>query len=150
MKRLLIFALSCFFSVAALAQVSVTNAWVRPAVPGQSGTGAFMTLTAKDGARLIGVASPIAGVAEIHEMAMDGSVMRMRSVSVLELPAGRDVQLKPGGHHLMLMDLKRPLKAGEKIPLELRLETRDGKRVTQPVEIEVRAAAVSQDHTHKH
>jgi copper(I)-binding protein len=59
---------------------------------------------------------------------------------VLELPAGREVQLKPGGYHVMLMDLKRPLKVGEKVQIELRLETKDGRRITQPVEVEVRSA----------
>ena len=73
-------------------------------------SGAFMTLTAKDGARLVGVSSPVAGVAEVHEMKMDGDVMKMRPVEGgLELPAGKAVELKPGGYHVMLMDLKTPL-----------------------------------------
>jgi len=149
MKQLLA---AVFLSTAvgvAFAQVDVRSAWVRPAVPGQTGTGAFMTLVSKDGARLVGAASPAAGVVEIHEMAMDNNVMRMRSISVLDLPAGREVQLKPGGHHVMLLDLKQPLKAGDKVQIELRLETRDGKRVTQPVEVEVRAAPPGAD-PHKH
>ena len=149
MKQLLA---AVFLSTAAgiaFAQVDVTSAWVRPAVPGQTGTGAFMTLTSKDGARLVGAASPAAGVVEIHEMAIENNVMRMRSIPVLDLPAGRPVELKPGGHHVMLLDLKQPLKAGDKVQIELRLETRDGKRVTQPVEVEVRSAPPGAD-PHKH
>jgi copper(I)-binding protein len=65
----------------------------------------------------------------------------MRPISGLDLPAGHAVQLKPGGFHVMLLDLKRPLNVGDKVTIELRLETRDGKRVTQPVEVEVRQAA---------
>ena len=149
MKHLLAAAFLSTLATVALAQVEVSSAWARPAVPGQTGTGAFMTLMSKDGARLIGAASPVAGVVEIHEMAMDNNVMKMRAIPSLELPAGREVQLKPGGHHVMLLDLKQPLKVGDKVQVELRLETRDGKRVTRPVEVEVRAAAPGHD-PHKH
>ncbi|MBA2414291.1 MAG: copper chaperone PCu(A)C [Burkholderiaceae bacterium] len=123
------------------AEVEVKSAWARPTVAGQMGTGAFMQLRSKDGARVVGASSEIAGVVEIHEMAMDGSVMRMRPIRVLDLPPGSNVELKPGGHHMMLMDLKRPLATGEKIKVELRLETRDKKLITQPIEIEVRPRA---------
>lgn len=149
MKKLLAAAFLSTLAGVALAQVDVSSAWARPAVPGQTGTGAFMTIVSKDGARLVGAASPVAGVVEIHEMAMDNNVMRMRAVPSLDLPAGREVQLKPGGHHVMLLDLKQPLKVGDKVPVELRLETRDGKRITQPVQVEVRAAAPGHD-PHKH
>lgn len=149
MKQLLAAAILSTLAGAAFAQVEVSSAWARPAVPGQTGTGAFMTIVSKDGARLVGASSPVAGVVEIHEMAMDNNVMRMRAIQSLELPAGREVQLKPGGHHVMLLDLKRPLKVGDKVAVELRLETRDGKRLSQPVEVEVRSAAPAQD-AHKH
>ena len=149
MKRILIAAALLAAAGTAWAQVNVTSAWARSTVPGQSGTGAFMTLVSKDGGKLVGAASDVAGVVELHEMAMDNNVMRMRAVPVLELPAGREVRLKPGGYHVMLLDLKRPLKVGEKVRIELRLETRDGKRVTQPVEVEVRASPPGAD-AHKH
>jgi periplasmic copper chaperone A len=149
MKRILIAALVWAAAGSAMAQVDVRSAWVRSTVPGQGGTGAFMTITSKDGGKLVGAASAIAGVVELHEMAMDNNVMKMRAIPALELPAGREVQLKPGGYHVMLLDLKRPLKAGEKVQIELRLEMRDGKRVTQPVEVEVRSTAPGQD-MHKH
>ena len=121
--------------------VDVKSAWARPTVAGQMGTGAFMHLTSRDGARIVGASSDVAGVVEIHEMAMEGNVMRMRPIRSLDLPPGSTVELKPGGHHMMLMDLKRPLATGEKIKVELRLETRDKKLVTQPVEIEIRPRA---------
>lgn len=123
------------------ADIDVKSAWARPTVAGQMGTGAFMHLTSREGARLLGASSDVAGVVEIHEMAMEGNVMRMRPIRSLDLPPGSTVELKPGGHHMMLMDLKRPLAAGEKIKVELRLETRDKKLVTQPVEVEVRPRA---------
>ena len=123
------------------ADVDVKAAWARATVAGQMGTGAFMRLTSRDGARLLGASSDVAGVVEIHEMAMEGNVMRMRAIRMLDLPPGGTVELKPGGHHMMLMDLKRPLAVGEKIKVELRLETRDKKLVTQPIEVEVRPRA---------
>jgi copper(I)-binding protein len=149
MNRILFAALVWAAAGSALAQVNVSSAWARSTVPGQGGTGAFMTLVSRDGGKLIGAASPVAGVVELHEMAMDNNVMKMRAIPSLDLPAGREVQLKPGGYHVMLLDLKRPLKVGEKVQIELRLETRDGKRVTQPVEVEVRSTAPGQD-AHKH
>jgi copper(I)-binding protein len=151
MKKLLAATLLSALSCAAQAQVDVTSAWARPTVPGQSATGAFMTLTSKDGARLLGAASAVAGVVEIHEMAMEGNVMRMRAVHGVDLPAGRAVQLKPGGYHVMLMDLKRPLTVGEKVRVELRIETKDQRLVTQPVDVEVRSQPPgAADGAHKH
>jgi len=123
------------------ADIDVKSAWARPTVAGQMGTGAFMHLTSKEGARLLGASSDVAGVVEIHEMAMQGNVMQMRAIRSLDLPPGSTIELKPGGHHMMLMYLKRPLATGEKIKVELRLETRDKKLVTQPVEVEVRPRA---------
>jgi copper(I)-binding protein len=150
MKRLLSAAIILSAAAGgAWAQVAVTAGWARATVAGQSGTGAFMTLESKDGARLLGAASDVAGVVELHEMAMENNVMRMRAVPALDLPAGREVQLKPGGYHVMLLDLKRPLKAGERVRIELRLETKDGKRVTQPVEVEVRSGPPAAG-AHKH
>lgn len=136
-----VFAALMAVSLAAQAQVEVESAWARPTVAGQMGTGAFMRLTSKDGVRIIGASSAVAGVVEIHEMAMSGSVMQMRPLKGLDLAPGSTVELKPGGQHMMLMDLKRPLTVGEKIKVELRLETRDRKLVTQPVEIEIRPRA---------
>lgn len=155
MTRLLLAAALLLTTAAASAQVQVKDAWARATLQGQTATGAFMTLTAPDGAKLVGVSSPVAGHAEVHEMVMDGSVMKMRPIATLELPAGRAVELKPGGYHLMLMDLKRALSAGEKIPVELRFETRDRKLVTQPLQIDVaaRAPGAAQSSTgaaHKH
>lgn len=123
--------------------VQVKDAWARPAVPGQSGTGAFMTLNAPQGATLVGASSPAAGVTELHEMKMEGHMMKMHAVPKLALPAGHDVQLKSGGHHLMLMDLKQPIKEGEKISIELRVLDAAGKSVTVPVEVPVKNMATS-------
>jgi copper(I)-binding protein len=119
--------------------VEVKDAWVRAAVPGQSGTGAFMSITAKDGAKLVGVSSSVAGVAEVHEMKMDNDVMRMRAIPALDLPAGKTVALKPGGYHVMLMELKQALPQGSTVPLTLIL--RDAKGQESKVELKLPVAA---------
>ena len=121
-------AVLCFASVACLAQLKVDAPWVRATVPQQRVTGAFMTLTAVEPLRLLEVRSPIAGKVEVHEMAMDGSVMKMRAVGALDLPAEKAVELKPGGYHVMLFELKRQIKAGETVPLTLVVVDKAGKR----------------------
>jgi periplasmic copper chaperone A len=99
--------------------VEVKDAWARATVQGQMATGAFMELTAKEGTRLVSVSSPVAGVAEVHEMAMDNNIMKMRALPGLDLPAGKAVELKPGSYHVMLMDLKTSLQKDTTIPLTL-------------------------------
>ncbi len=126
---------------AAPADVQVMGAWVRPAVKGQSGTGGYMRLLSPAGATLVGFSSPVAGVAELHEMSMDGDVMRMRPVPSLPLPAGQVVALKPGGYHLMLMRLKQPLKVGERVPLTLRLKAASGALQTLSIQVPVEMMA---------
>ena len=91
--------------------VEVKDAWVRASVPSQKATGAFMKITSKEDAKLVAASSPVAGVVEVHEMKMEGDIMRMRAVAGgLDLPAGKTVELKSGGYHVMLMDLKTALK----------------------------------------
>jgi len=125
-----------------VAAVEVRDAWVRFAVKGQSGTGAFMTLAAPSGARLVGVTTPVAGLAEVHEMKMEGDVMRMRPVAGgLELPPRQPVELKPSGYHVMLTDLKKPLVVGDTVPLELAFVDRAGRKAVARVEAPVRAGA---------
>ena len=101
------------------AHVTAEAAWARASVPGQQGTGAFVRLTAKEPLRLVGVESPVAAVGEVHEMKMEGDVMRMRAIDSLELPQGVPVELKPGGYHLMLQQLKAPLTADTEVPITL-------------------------------
>lgn len=139
--RSIVAALLLAAASAASAQVEVAEPWVRGTVARQKGTGAFMRLTAAQDARLVAVRSPVAGVAEIHEMALVDNVMRMRAVAAVDLPAGRTVELRPGGYHVMLMDLNRQLKPGETVPLTLVFESGDGKRHEVQVEAPVRPLA---------
>lgn len=127
------------FGIAAWAQVEVADVWVRGTAAGQKATGAFMKLTSPEGGKLVGVSSPVAGITEIHEMKMDGDIMKMRAIPSLDVPKGKTVELKPGSYHVMLMDLKKEIKKGEPVSLTLKFETADKKVVEREVTADVRA-----------
>lgn len=146
---------ACLLSPLALAQVTISDPWVRGTVAQQKATGAFMKLTAAEAARLVAVSTPAAGIAEFHAMKLEGGVMKMRRVDGIALPAGRVVELKPGGHHVMMMDLKAPMTAGSTVALTLTIETGDGVRSTLEVRAPVRAltggaAGAGKDDGHGH
>ena len=140
--RRLLLALAAMASFCAHAQTTVKDAWVRGTVAQQKATAMFGTVTSKAGGRLVAASSPVAGIAEVHEMAMDGGVMKMRALAGgLELPAGKPVTLEPKGVHVMLMDLKRPLAAGETVPVTLVVEGPDRKRETIEIKVPVKPLA---------
>ncbi len=118
--------------------IEVKDAWVRGTVPAQRATGAFMEITGRNSVRLIGAASPVAGPVEIHNMTLTNGVMKMFPVEGIDVPAGKTVKLAPGGYHVMFMGLKQQMKAGDKVPLDLLLETADKKRETVSLQVEVR------------
>lgn len=126
---------------AAHAQVTIGDPWVRATVAQQKATGMFAQVTSAQGGKLVAASSPVASVVEIHEMAMENNVMKMRAVPGLELPAGKAVELKPGGYHVMLMGLKQQVKEGEVVPVTLVVEGKDGKRESVEVKAPVRALA---------
>lgn len=159
MKKIILTGLLAITSAAwAQTTVKVEDAWVRGTVAAQKASGAFMRLTPSANARLVAVQSPVAGVAEIHEMAMENDVMRMRQIPGLDLAAGRTTELKPGGYHVMLMDLKQQLKGGERVAITLVFEDDAKKRFTQEIQVPVTAlgggqapAPMPQGHgAHKH
>lgn len=150
-------ALLALFSGAALAaDIEIKSPWVRGTVTGQKATGAFMEVSSNAGIVLVGASSPVAGTTEIHEMKMDGNMMKMRHIPRLEVQAGKPVRLAPGGYHVMLMDLKQPLKKGDTVPLALQVEGKDKKIETVEFKAEVREltatvpAADAHKHEHKH
>ena len=122
----------------ATAAVTATDAWVRGTVPAQKITGAFLTLESSEDAKVVGVSSSVAKTAEIHESGMDHGTMRMKAVDFVALPAGKRIELKPGGYHVMLVDLTRTLAAGDMVPLVFTVEDSRGKRTTIEVKAEVR------------
>ena len=139
---------SVLVSVAAQG-ITVKDAWVRTSVPGQMATGAFMKITARENSRLVALSSPVAGVVEVHEMKMDDGIMKMRAVEGgLDLPAGKTVELKPGGYHVMLMDLKAALPKDSMVPLTLVFK--DARGVEHKVELKLPVAVALEAAQHKH
>jgi periplasmic copper chaperone A len=124
-----IFAVALLCVIPAQAQsVVVKDAWIRGTVPGQSATGAFMELTAKSAARLIGAASAAAKNVEVHNMTMENGVMKMFPVDGVDIPAGKTIKFAPGGYHVMMRNLQKPLNPGDKVLLQLTFELANKKR----------------------
>ena len=123
------------------AHVKVENAWARASVQGQQASGAFMRLTAEEPLKLVGVETSVAAVAEVHEMKMDGDVMRMRAIESLDPPKGVAVDLKPGGYHLMLQQLKGPLAKDSQIPVTLVFKDGKGAVSRLSLQLPVRTTA---------
>jgi copper(I)-binding protein len=119
---------------AKVGSVQIENAYTRATVPGQQVAGGFMKIENKGAAdQLISASSPIAGEVQLHEMSMDGQVMKMRQVKDIPLPVGSAVELKPGGLHLMFMNIKAPLAAGETVPVKLKFAKAGEVEVMMPV-----------------
>jgi periplasmic copper chaperone A len=135
--------LACFLAacqVKAGTEVKITDAWVREIAPGQSVGAAYMTLNSPQDSALVYVETPAAGTVEIHSMSMENNVMKMRMLEELPLKAGKPEKLAPGGFHLMLFDLKSPLKAGESANFRLCFKDKAGKITDQNVTLSVKPA----------
>lgn len=119
---------------AKVGSVEIENAYTRATVPGQMAAGGFMKIENKGKAdQLISASSPVAGEVQLHEMAMEGNVMKMRQVKDIAVPANGAVELKPGGLHLMFMNIKSPLTAGETVPVKLKFAKAGEVEVKMPV-----------------
>jgi copper(I)-binding protein len=140
-------------------EVLVKDPWVRATVVQQRATGAFMELTSTDAVRVVEVRSPAAKIVELHQMLIENNVMKMQAVPALELTPGKAVELKPGGYHVMLVDLVKPLAAGDHVMLTFFVEGKDKKRSQVDVNAVVRTmsgrpatstAGSNQDHAGQH
>jgi len=119
---------------AKLGNIQIENAYTRATAPGQQVAGGFMKIENKGVAdQLVSVSSPVAGEVQLHEMAMEGNVMKMRQVKDISVPANGAVELKPGGLHLMFMNIKAPLTAGEMVPVKLKFAKAGEVEVKMPV-----------------
>ena len=115
--------------------IKIGHPYARATAPGQPVGGAFLKLDNQGGDdRLVSVTADVSTAVELHSMALEGDVMRMRQVEAIVLPAGKAVELKPGGLHMMLIGLKAPLKAGDTFPIRLRFEKAGIVAVTVNVE----------------
>lgn len=146
-KLLAVVAAAAWMAGAQAGEIEVRDAWARATMPGQKVAGVYMTISAAAAARLVGVDSPASHAAEIHEMRHENGVMKMRRREVLELPAGEAVKLAPGGLHIMLLDVKQPLAAGDEVALTLTIE-QEGKRHAVAVKAPVKAVGAAGDHAH--
>ncbi len=115
----------------------MTDAWARASVPNQKVAAIYFDIVSAVDAKLTGVETDIAEVAEIHVMTEEGGVMRMRAVHAVDLSAGESVSLEPGGVHVMLFEIKRALRPGERIPLRLLIEDMNGKKTKLKVTADV-------------
>ncbi|HWJ94626.1 MAG TPA: copper chaperone PCu(A)C [Telluria sp.] len=140
-RKILAVAAVALLSSCALAQVKVSDQWIRATVPQQGTGGAYLSVRSATAARLVEVRTPVAERAELHAMKMEGQTMRMEKVDSIALPANKAVDLGPGGYHVMLFGLKRQLKDGETVPLTLVLEGAGGKRTETVVNMPVKPLA---------
>lgn len=143
-----------FLSAGACADdIQVDGAWSRATAPGQADAMADLSITSKQAATLVGISSTACKSVELHSMTHEGGVMKMREVKTLELPAGKRVSLGESGHHVMLIGLKAPLKAGETVPLVLRIKTGkheskvEVKAEVKPL-VEAKAEPAQDEHSH--
>lgn len=142
------FVLGLAGAAAAQSAPAVEQPWARATIGNSNISAAYMTLRAPAGQadRLIEAATPAAGRVELHTMTMDNNVMRMRRVEAIEVAAGGATQLRPGGLHVMLMDLRGPLRAGEQLQLTLRFERGGTVQVNVPIAPANAAAAPAHGH----
>jgi periplasmic copper chaperone A len=136
--RCIAFVIGLILAASAAAQVTVDQPWVRATAPGQPVAAAYLKIKSAQAAALVAVRTPVTARAGIHEMKMEGGVMKMRPVARIELPAGKTVELEPGGYHLMLMNIAKPLRPGETVPMTLVIEGPDKKRTEVKINAEVR------------
>jgi copper(I)-binding protein len=135
--------------------IEVAGAYLRAVPPGQTETAAYLTLR-NQGTRpvaLIAASSPAASATELHATVKENGLMKMRPVARIEIPAGGEARLEPGGHHIMLIGLREPLVAGKTVELELRFDDGTVRRVQAPVRATTPTASgagQSPDHHHAH
>ena len=142
-------ALALTIGIAQAQTVEVKDAWIRTPVQGQKSTGAFMKITATENRKLVAISTPVAGVAEVHEMKMEGDIMKMRAVKGgLDLPAGKTVELSPGGYHLMVTDLKAALPKGSTVPFTLVFKDAKGTESKVELKVPVALSLDASQHTH--
>lgn len=149
----IVLLLAASFAVAATAAaadaVRVVDAWTKATVPGQKVAGVYMEILSPVDARLTGVSFHLARSAEIHSMKLENGTMKMRPLKDLDLPAGKPVKLEPGGLHVMLFDIERPLRSGEKLPMTLTVEFAGQPMREIRIEVSVRKAGAESD-GHEH
>lgn len=127
----------------ATANPVISDVWVKASVPGGTVSAAYMQIKSATPLKLVKAASPVAGIVEIHDMKMKDGVMEMKAMDALDLPAGKAVELKPGGIHVMMMKVKKPINKGDKVPLTLTFEGAGSKPVVVTLDAIARESSSS-------
>jgi len=151
MRRIIMLAASALFAASAMAAdtgVTVSGAWARATAPGQDSGSIQFFITSKKAAKLLAISSPAAGAIEIHSMVHEGGKMKMRAVESISLPAGKEVDLGKSGNHVMLLNLKQPLKAGDSVPFTLTVQFADKRKVAVDAKAEVRPQGAASHDMH--
>lgn len=141
MRQIIVLVAGVFLAMSAAAAdlgVTVNDAWARATAPGQDSGSIQFSIASKKEAKLVAITSPVAGAVEIHSMTHENGKMKMRAVESITLPAGKAVDLGKSGNHVMLLNLKQPLKAGDSVPLTLTIEYADKHKTTVDAKAEVR------------
>jgi len=121
--------------------IEIKNQWARASNDGQDVSAAYMTIVSNEDTSLITIDSDVTDVIEIHSMSMENGVMKMRMLDTLDLIAGKPTELSPGGFHLMLFDLKKPLTAGKEAHFTLHFKNKAGQEKTISVTSPIKAEA---------
>ena len=148
MRQIILLMAGALLSMSAAAAdlgVTVSDAWARTTAPGQDSGSVQFSIASKKEAKLVAISSPAAGAVEIHSMAHEGGKMKMRAVEFIALPAGKAVDLGKSGNHVMLLNLKQPLKAGDSVPITLTVQFADKRKVTVDAKAEVRPQGAGHD-----
>ena len=151
MKKLSLFAAGLIASAGVFAgaadQVTVQDPYVRLAPPNAPATGAFMVIrnTGDKDVKVVKADNPVSKVTELHTHLNEGGVMKMRPVAAIDVKAKGEAVLKPGGLHVMLIDLKAPMKEGDTVPLTLTFDDGSTKKVDAKV---VKPTAAPMEHKH--
>ncbi len=119
----------------------ISNIWIKATIPGSTVSATYLRIKSAKAVKLVKVETPVAGIAELHSMNMKDSVMEMKAEDAFTVPAGKAIELKPGGMHIMLMQVARPINVGDKVPLTLTFEGADKKQLVMRVEAIARAPA---------
>ena len=125
----------------------VSEVWVKTTVPGGTVSAAYMHIKSASPLKLVKAESTIAGIVEIHNMKMNDGVMQMKALDAVDVPAGKLVELKPGGMHIMLLKVKKPITPGDKVPLTLTFEAAGKKPVVVKLDVIARENT-SSGHSH--
>ena len=130
-------------NVTAIAAPVVSESWIKTTIPGSAVSAAYMQIKSATPFKLIKAESPAAGIVEIHDMKMNDGVMEMKALNAIVIPSNKAVTLKPGGMHVMLMNVKRPINKGDKVPMTLTFEGANMKAVLVTLELVARESAAA-------